>query len=307
MAVVSVVVPVYFNEGSLPALFSALSAVESELAESGDTLDLTFVDDGSGDGSLRELLRIKEQRPQTRVVKLTRNFGAVHATKTGLRFVEGDCFMVLAADLQDPPSLIPEMLKRWRAGSKFVICVRAGRDDPFLARLFAWLYYTLVRTLVVRGYPSTGFDLALMDKAMLPYLRDSPKNVYTPLYSYWLGFTPSVLPYHRQKRVHGRSRWSFRKRLTASLDSILGFSIIPIRIISLIGALVSLGSIVYGIVVFANAILGNTIVPGFATLVSLITFLLGLIIIMLGVIGEYLWRTFDEVGSKPEAVIDEIY
>src|SRR5437867_3433058 len=118
---VSVVVPVYYNEGSLAPLLLELTAVEEQLKQIGMELELIFVDDGSGDHSLEELLKIKKQRPATKIIKLTRNFGAIHATKTGFRFVTGDCFMNLAADLQDPPALILQVIAKWRQGSKFVL------------------------------------------------------------------------------------------------------------------------------------------------------------------------------------------
>jgi polyisoprenyl-phosphate glycosyltransferase len=307
MKKVSIVVPVYYNEHSLPALFQALLDIEGRLLEQGLELELIFVDDGSRDGSLRELLKIKEQRASTRVVKLTRNFGAVHATKTGLQFVTGDCFAVLAADLQDSPELILEMVERWSRGAKFIICERLKRRDPLRSRAFAYVYYKLVRFFVVEDYPASGYDLALMDRALLPYLQQSSKNINTPLFAYWLGFRPEVIPYERGVRIGGKSRWTFSKRVKFFLDSLLGFSVVPIRLISLIGFLVSLVSFGYGALIVINALRGKTTVQGFATIVAIIAFLLGLIICMLGIIGEYIWRIFDELNKRPETVIDEIY
>lgn len=307
MRKVSIIVPVYYNEPSLPLLFTRLQEVERQLQAQGLDLELVFVDDGSGDGSLDELLKIRQQRPATRVIKLARNFGAVRAAKTGAQFVTGDCFGFLAADLQDPPEMIVQMAGLWQAGSKFVICVRAHRDDPVLSRLFSSLYYRLVRLYVARGFPDGGYDLALMDSAMLPYLLRSGKTIYLPVFLYSLGFKPTVMTYERQKRPFGRSRWTFGKRLAAALDVLLGFSIIPIRVISVTGVFVALCSFGYGLIVVVNTLLSGSIVPGFATLVDLISFLLGLVIIMLGVIGEYLWRIFEEVNARPEAVIEEVY
>ncbi len=303
----SIVVPVYFNGPSLPKLFEELNDLEKELLKREVSLELIFVDDGSKDDSLTQLLRIKKQKPEVKVVKLTRNFGAVHASKTGFRFVTGDCFMILAADLQDPPSLVLEMVDEWRNGAKFVICERNSRDDPALSKVFARVYYALLRLLVLRNYPKGGYDLALMDKAMLPYLLDSSKSIFTPLLAYWLGFEPKVLQYHRRSRLHGKSRWTLTKKIRAFLDVMLGFSITPIRAISAIGLVVSVMSFGYGIMVVISALLGKSAIPGFATITALITFLLGLIIVMLGVIGEYLWRIFDETNKRPETVIDEIY
>jgi glycosyltransferase involved in cell wall biosynthesis len=307
MPKLSVVIPVYFNEPSLPVLFRELLKVEEALTRQECSLELIFVDDGSSDNSLAELLKIKQERPDTRVVKLTRNFGAVHASKTGFQFVTGDCFMILAADLQDPPELIPGLVRRWQAGSKFVLCARARRNDPTFSKFFAYLYYQLLRFFVTKDYPKGGFDMALMDGAMLPYLQKSAKNINTPLFAYWLGFKPEIIHYERRQREHGKSRWSVTKRIKFFLDSILGFSIVPIRMISLIGIIVSLLSFAYGFWILVNTLLGRMHVRGFATIVALVSFLLGLVIVMLGVIGEYLWRIFDETNNRPESVIEKVY
>lgn len=303
----SVVIPVYFNSGSLPGLFEQLGSVENELAQRGVSLELIFVDDGSKDDSLRRLLDFKAKRPETRVVKLTRNFGAVHCSKTGFKFVTGDAFMILAADLQDPPHLILDMVDRWLGGAKFVICERLTREDPPLSRLFSKFYYKVLRALVIRDYPEGGYDMALMDKVFLPHLLNSAKSVFTPLLAYWLGFKPEVIRYHRPAREHGKSGWTFAKKFGAFLDVILGFSITPIRAISGFGALVAACSFSYGTIVVVSALFHRIPVEGFATVVALISFLLGLIIVMLGIIGEYLWRIFDETNKRPSTVIEEVW
>ena len=308
MKKLSVVIPVYYNEGSLPGLLVELMKVEAQLQSSRDIeLEIIFVDDGSGDNSFAELLKIKEQRPNTKVIKLARNFGAIHAVKTGLQYVTGDCFTMLAADLQDPPELLLAMADKWLAGSKFVICVRESRQDPLLSKVFAHLYYSILRLAVTSDYPSGGFDLALMDSLLLPYLQQSGKNINISLFAYWLGFEPEVIYYQRREREHGKSRWTFSKKFTYLLDSILGFSVVPIRMISFTGFIVALLSFIYGVAVVINASINHAIVPGFTTIATLIAFLLGLIIIMLGIIGEYLWRIFDEVNKRPEYVIHEVY
>lgn len=308
MKKLSVVIPVYYNEGSLPGLLAELTRVENELKSSrGIELEIIFVDDGSGDNSFGELMKIKEQRPLTKVIKLARNFGAIHAVKTGLQYVTGDCFTMLAADLQDPPELLLTMADKWLAGSKFVICVRESRQDPLISKMFARIYYSILRLAVTRDYPSGGFDLALMDALLLPYLQQSGKNINISLFAYWLGFEPEVIYYQRREREHGKSRWTFSKKFTYLLDSILGFSVVPIRMISFTGFIVALLSFVYGVFLVVNASINHAIVPGFTTIATLISFLLGLIIIMLGIIGEYLWRIFDEINKRPEYVIHEIY
>lgn len=307
MKKLSVVIPVYYNEESLPGLFEELLKVEEQLRSRDMELELIFVDDGSGDHSLQELLKIKQQRPATKIIKLARNFGAIHAVKTGLQFVSGDCFSMLAADLQDPPELLTTMADKWRAGDKFIICVRESRKDPLVSKFFARLYYRILRWAVVPDYPAGGFDLALMDSLLLPHLQQSGKNINISLFAYWLGFKPEKIYYQRRERQFGKSRWTFSKKITYLIDSILGFSVVPIRMVSITGGLVALLSFVYGIAVVGSALRHHIPVPGFATLAAIISFLLGLVIIMLGVIGEYLWRIFDEVNKRPEFVIDEIY
>jgi dolichol-phosphate mannosyltransferase len=305
MKKLSIIVPVYYNAESLPDLFAELCNIETILLKKNIQLELIFVDDGSGDDSFLELLQIKGKRPETKIVKLARNFGAVHASRTGLKYVTGDGFLTLAADLQDPPVLLVEMVERWVSGEKFVICVRQSREDPFMTKVFARIYYLILRNFAGVNYPRRGFDLALMDKVMLPYMQQSAKNINPNLFSYWLGFQPSVIYYKRCARHYGKSKWTFSKKLKFFLDSILGFSIVPIRMISTIGLIVSGISFCYGCIVVYNAMRGNVQVQGFATLVALLSFLLGLIIVMLGVIGEYIWRIFDEVNRQPEAVIEK--
>lgn len=302
----SVVVPVYYNETSLPLLITALAEVDKQLNERGVELEAIFVDDGSPDRSIDEMKKAKSQLKRVKIIRHARNFGAVSASKTGFRFVEGDCFMSLAADLQDPPELILQMVDRWLAGSKFVICVRESRQDPLSSRMFAALFYRLIRVFVVKGYPPGGYDVGLMDKVMLPHMINSGKNINNALFAYWLGFSPSVISYTRRERIYGKSRWSFRKRVKFFLDSLLGFSMSPLRMISLIGMVVALLSFIYGAILVRHALEGKVPVQGFTTLATLISFFSGLIIIMLGIIGEYIWRIFDEANRRPETVISEI-
>lgn len=304
---ISVVVPVYCNEGSLPRLFEELLKLETQLKKRALLLELIFIDDGSKDESLARLLEFKTRREATRIVKLTRNFGAVHCSKTGFKFVTGDAFMIVAADLQDPPILIMEMVDRWLAGEKFIICERVTRDDPLLSRFYSKVYYKILRILVMRNYPEGGYDMALMDKDFLPYLVNSSKSVFTPLLAYWLGYKPDVIYYNRPAREHGKSGWTFAKKFKAFLDVMLGFSITPIRAMSGVGVFVALGSFIYGAMVVLNAMIHGIPVEGFATMVALITFLLGLILLMLGIIGEYIWRIFEETNQRPETVIEKVW
>jgi dolichol-phosphate mannosyltransferase len=202
------------------------------------------------------------------------------------------------------------MVEKWLEGSPYVICARAERHDSWRSRFFAAIYHRLIQLFVMADYPRGGFDIALMDRALLPYLQQAGKNVNIPIFAHALGFEPAVIQYARQVREHGTSRWTFRKRLKLFVDSLLGFSMVPLRLVSLVGLGVATLAFVYGVVVVVMALLGSPGFEanrGFATLAALISFLLGLIIVMLGIIGEYIWRIFDEVNHRPESVIEKIY
>jgi polyisoprenyl-phosphate glycosyltransferase len=305
--VISIITPVYYNDASLPQLFEDLQQFETKLSVRELKLELIFVDDGSGDNSLAELMKIKQVRPATKVIKLTRNFGAIAASKTGFQFVTGDCFCILAADRQDPVAKVLEMIDCWLAGEKFVVCARESRDDPMSTRFFAAMYYVLIRWLVAADYPRGGFDLMLLDRTLLPHMIDSGKDTHPNLYAYWLGIEPKVLRYRREKRTVGRSRWTFRKKIKLLIDTITGFSVTPLRLISSFGLAAATLSFAYGLYMLIVGLLGYIVVPGFTTIIVLITFFSGLILVMLGIIGEYLWRVFDATQKKPESVIDETF
>jgi dolichol-phosphate mannosyltransferase len=306
MKTVSVGIPVYFNEGSLATLADRLIEVDRKLSARGAQLELVMVDDGSGDNSYQELLKIRERFPRCTVCKHTRNFGALVALKTALANSTGDCWVLLSADLQDPPELVEDMVVAWLAGAKYVICQRRRRGDPWGTRVFAAAYYWLVRKLIAKDYPIGGFDFSLMNHQMMELVRAAPKNVNFVMFCFWLGFKPEMISYDRQERTHGRSRWTLLKKLKLATDTFLGFSAAPIRLISSIGLLVSAISFAYGLFQIVAVLTGFVVVKGFASIVVLLTFLLGLIIFFLGVIAEYLWRILYEVNRLPEGVVDQV-
>ena len=303
----SIIFPVYMNEQSLAPLNEELAECEHQLASHGLETEVIFVDDGSTDDSLKELLKIKRERPATKVIRLSRNFGAVAASKTGMKYVTGDCFILVAADQQDPLDQVVIMAQHWLDGHKFIVSARASRRDTFATRLLAGIYYKMISVLVTRRYPRGGFDLMLMDRSMLPLMTASTRNINPNMYAIWLGFEPVILAYDRRERKYGKSRWTFRKKFNFFVDTITGFSVIPIRLISAIGFLTAVISFLYGAYIFVAGAMGRFQVSGFATIIVLTTFFFGLILVMLGIIGEYLWRAFDVITGKPEAVIDETY
>jgi dolichol-phosphate mannosyltransferase len=306
-SMLSVIVPVYYNADSLPLLFDELRKFEDRLRELSMRLELIFVDDGSGDGSFGLLMEFRQQRPATKVLKLSRNFGSPAAVRLAQRFVTGDCFLYLPADLQEPLDHVLEMLQHWSAGEQFVISTRATRDDPAATRFYAALYYRLVRLVITPDYPPTGIGLMLMDKVMLPLMVNSPQKINLNMYAYWLGFHPRQLTYHRVRRASGRSRWTFWRKFHYFIDTFTGFSPVPLRAMSALGLLIASLSVIYALIVFISALSGNIMVTGFAALAIVVSLLGGCILFMLGVMGEYLWRIFIQVSGRPEAIIEELH
>lgn len=303
----SIITSVYYNGETLPIQFKEVQKLEKKLDIFNMDLELIYIDDGSKDNSFNELMKIKAKRPATKVIKLTRNFGAVQASSLGFHYATGDCITVLAADLQDPPEQILKMIEEWKKGSKYTLSRRVKRSDPFSTIIFANMYYKMLDLLVVKGYPRGGYDLFLIDKQLLPYLRELHGRINYQLYLYWLGFKPIVLEYVRQKRKHGKSQWTFLKKLNFFIDNITGFSITLIRLISAFGIVTSLFSFCYGLWMFITALIDGTTVPGFATIVVLISFSAGTIMAMLAIIAEYIWRIFEVIQKKPTRVIEEEY
>jgi dolichol-phosphate mannosyltransferase len=270
-------------------------------------LELIFVDDDSKDRSFELLIDIKARRPKTKLIKLTKNFGEPAASGTGFAYATGDCITVLAADLQNPPEQIIPMIEAWEHGYKLVLSYRRSRKDPFLTKVMAVIYYALLEALVLKGYPKTGTDTIFFDKSLLPYVQQLGRGVNYSLYLFSLGFEAKLLPYERQSRKNGKSRWTFKKKYFYFLDTITGISVAPLRMVSHIGLGVSLISLFYGIFLIYNALAHGIEVPGFITLAVIISFSTSIIVTMLSMIGEYLWRIFEINNHQPKSVIEKIY
>ena len=306
MKTLSIIIPVYYNDTSLPLLFEKLSILKNVLLQKSVLIELIFIDDGSLDNSWNLLCSFKKQSGGLiKLIKLSRNFGSYNAVKAGLDFVTGDCFCILSADLQDPPELIVVIVEKWISGSKYVICERESREDSFLSKFFACIYYKILRLLAI-PYPKNGFDLALMDAIMLPYLQKSGKNTHLQMFAYSLGFKPEIIHYHRNKRQGSQSRWTFSKKFNLFINVVLSFSRVFVRAISITGFTIATLGFMYGaFILLSNALFGAE-VKGFTTLATLITFFSGLIILMLGIIAEYVWRIHDQVTLFPQSVIEEL-
>lgn len=306
MRTISFVVPVYRNEGAVGLTYAKLrSLFEGPLASW--TYEMVFVDDGSDDGSLAELLEIRKHDTRVRVVAFTRNFGQMAAMLAGFRQASGDVVLNLSADLQDPVELIPRMVDAWEKGSEVVICYRANRQDRLADRLTSRLFYGLVR-ISYPQIPSGGFDYILLDRRVMDAFNAiDVRNRFFQGDILWFGYRSTFIPYTRQKRTIGRSQYTFAKKLKNSLDAILDSSYLPIRFISAFGVLTALAGFVYALTVVYARLMHQIPFTGWAPIMVVTLTVGGSIMLMLGIIGEYVWRIYDEVRQKPNYVIREIH
>jgi dolichol-phosphate mannosyltransferase len=307
MKSLSIIVPVYYNELNLPDTIPQLLSLKDRLP--GYDLELVFVDDGSGDNSLGVLLEYQSKFPNTiTLVKLTRNFGSMAAIQAGFTVATGDCVAMITADLQDPPELLPEMVGYWEKGIKAVFAVRQDREEPFMQKLFSNTYYALLRKFAIPNYPDGGFDFFLVDQQVIEELnrvREKNTNIMTLIY--WLGFKPVMIPYIRRSRKKGKSRWTLAKKVKLFIDTFVAFSYFPIRALSVIGLMLAVGSFFYGLFILFYWLSFGIPVQGYVPIMLVMTFTSGIQMSMLGILGEYLWRTLDEVRKRPSFVIDKIY
>jgi dolichol-phosphate mannosyltransferase len=303
----TIVVPIYFNELNLPDTTPQLLALQQQLPEY--DVDLVFVDDGSGDGSLRVLREQQREWPDAiTVVKLTRNFGSMAAILAGLGAARGDCVGMIAADLQDPPELFVSMVRHWEGGAKAVFAVRSDREESRAQKLFSNSYYSLIRRFALRDYPAGGFDFFVIDRQVVGELtRIAEKNTNLMSLIFWLGYPSVAVPYVRRARRVGKSRWTLSKKIKLFVDSFVAFSYVPIRFLSGFGLLVSLSAFLYAALVLYERLVNNIPVKGYAPIVILLALTAGIQMAMLGVLGEYLWRALDETRRRPSYVVDEVY
>jgi len=306
MKKISITIAVYRNEGALARTHATLAELFAGALSSYEH-EIVFVDDGSDDRSLAELLQIRERDARVKVLSFTRNFGQMAAMLAGFEHATGDAVINLSADLQDPPELIPQMVERWSGGSDVVIAYRSERADGFAARLHSRLAYALLR-LSIPKLPAGGFDYVLMSRrAMDTFNAVDVRNRFFQGDVLWAGYPTSLIPYARQKRTIGRSQYTFWKKTKNFLDAFLDASYLPIRFISATGVVTAFVGFAWALSVVVTWALGRTPFPGWAPIMMSVMIIGGLNMLMLGIVGEYVWRIYDEVRRKPNYVIRDRY
>ncbi len=302
MSRISIIIPVYYNADTLMLLYEDMRA--KILSRLGD-YEIVFVDDGSGDDSWKIMNEIRSKDQNVKCVRLSRNFGEHAAILAGLSECSGDCAVTKQADLQEDSELILELYDGWKRGSKVVYAVREQREDPALKKFFAGIYYTIVRKFINKNMPRGGFDCYLLDRQVIDVILGmDEKNSSLTLQVLWVGFSPKLVYFHRREREIGKSRWTFAKKFKLVLDSMMSFSYFPIRFMSVMGILCAIIAFIWIIAVIIERLAVGTPIAGWASLMCLVLFSTGMILLMLGVLGEYLWRVLDESRNRPPFLID---
>lgn len=305
MKKITIVVPCYNEEEGLKALFTRLTSVLSPLREY--IFNYLFINDGSTDGTLGVIKELQAESKQVSYISLSRNFGKEAAMLAGLDYAEGDAVVIMDADLQHPPELIPKMLKYWEEGYDDICAKRSNREnETFIKRhLTKVFYYFLKMGSRVPVQQNVG-DFRLLDRrcvAALCLMREEQR--YTKGMFTWVGYKKKEISYEPAERTTGKTAWNYMALSNLAIEGITSFTTAPLRITTLLGFIASIGAMTYMIVVLFCALLYGDPVAGYPTLITVILFLGGVQLLSLGIIGEYLGRVFNESKHRPIYLIDE--
>ncbi|MEX0982233.1 MAG: glycosyltransferase family 2 protein [Bacteroidales bacterium] len=310
---ISIVIPLYNEEENVPHLYARLTEAAPLWKE---PYEIIFVDDGSYDQTLSLLQNLCKKDKQIKTIRLSRNFGHQAAISAGIRQAKGDAVVIMDGDLQDPPEELPRFLEKWREGYQVVYAIRKNRKEPFFKKIAYKLFYRLLGMISNINMPLDSGDFCVMDRKVVQVLNNdmTEHSRFVRGLRAYAGFRQTGVEYERAERAAGEVKYTFRKLLKLALDGLLDFSTFPLRIATYLGFLIAIPSFFVGLFfvihrIFDFKFLGHSAAdtPGLASLAVGVFFLGGVIMIMLGVIGEYIGRIYFEVKKRPFYIIDEIY
>jgi polyisoprenyl-phosphate glycosyltransferase len=304
MKKISFILPVFRNEGSISITCSSISELfQKQMSEF--ELEILLINDGSDDGSWKEIIELCNQYNFIKGISFSRNFGQVPAIIAGTQHCTGDAAVIMSADLQDPVSLISDMISAWKENSEIVICYRIDREDSAVARLTSSIFYSFMK-ISNPNIPRGGFDFVMLDrKAIDVFAGIDERNRFFQGDILWMGFNIKFIPYKRLKRTIGKSQWSFSKKLKYFIDGSLNTSYLPIRFMSVAGVSIAFLGFLYALLVIYLRFMNDVPFKGYAPILILLLVIGGMIMVMLGIIGEYLWRIYDETRKRPVYLIKE--
>jgi len=303
----SVVIPVYRNEGSIPDLIAALSEVALKAQQDyGCPVEVVFVVDGSPDNCHTLLAEHLPKAPfASQLLLHSRNFGSFAAIRSGLAAAQGEFFAVISADLQEPPELTLQFLEKLKTGDyDVVVGCRENRQDPLFSRLSSNLFWKLYKRFVIRDIPEKGVDVFGCDRAFRDQLLQlSEANSSLVGQIFWLGFRRGEVLYERRERRHGKSAWTFKRKFNYLLDSIFSFTDLPVKLLTLFGVIGVTASLLLALIIFVAKAYGDISVPGYTATVLTVIFFGGLNSLGIGIIGTYAWRAFENTKNRPLSIV----
>ncbi|MBR3151079.1 MAG: glycosyltransferase [Erysipelotrichaceae bacterium] len=303
----SIVVPCYNEEKTISLYYEEFKKYALQLE---DDYELLFVNDGSRDKTVEECLKVKEQEKNCRIVNFSRNFGKEAAMLAGMREAKGDYVVIMDADLQDPPKLLPEMQKILKENQTLdsVATYRVNRKgEPIIRSIFARSFYKLINKMIDINIVDGARDYRMMTRRMVDAILSMEEvNRFSKGIFAWVGFETEYLEYENIERAAGESKWSFWKLFRYAIDGIVGFTTIPLRLATIAGSIVSAFGFLYMIYIVLKALIYGDPVAGFPSLIVIITLLGGIQLIVLGILGEYLAKTYMETKKRPVYIIKEV-
>ncbi len=303
--VYSIVIPVLNEEKVLNELYKRLTKVMTDIGES---YEIIFINDGSTDNSLKIMKQLQTHDKRIKIIDFSRNFGHQIAITAGIDFTSGDAVITIDADLQDPPEVIPNLIKKWKEGYEVIYGIREKRKgENFFKKITALIFYRLINKMTMINMPPDSGDFRLIDKKVVNNLKNiRENNRYVRGLTYWIGFKQIGVPYERDKRFAGKSKYPIKKLFKLAYDAIFSFSNFPLKIATYFGFIVSFLSFLYLIYALIIKLFTNSVIHGWTSLMISILFLGGVQLICLGIIGEYIARINDEVKKRPLYIIKEI-
>lgn len=304
----SIVVSIYKNELNLPITIPHYLNATKKFENNYD-IEFVFVVDGSPDNSYEILKQYQKEYPdKIKIINFTRNFGQASAMLAGFEYARGDAVGYITSDMQDPIELFEKMLIEWDKGSKLVIAERTHREDNGISIVFSKLVQYFIHKTIDKKFPKGGYDFFLMDRMVVEkFLEINERNGQPTVLLLWLGYSYSSVKYTRKEREVGKSSWTLAGKIKQVINVFTTNSYLPLRFISIAGILSALFSFGYGFYsIIMWLIYGSQDTPGWTTIIVLITFFSGLILLSLGIIGEYIWRIFDYLKQRPQYIVDEI-
>ncbi|WP_315898437.1 glycosyltransferase family 2 protein [Planococcus sp. CPCC 101016] len=302
MKLISIVVPAYNEEANIASMYAKLT---KELESLPYRYEIMFINDGSSDGTLQEILKLAEVHDSVKYISLTRNFGKESAMLAGLKRIKGDAAIVMDSDLQHPPTLIGEMVKGYEEGFNQVVAKRSRTGDSKVRSLFSSLYYKLINSITDVDLQDGEGDFRLLSrKAINAILALSESNRFSKGLFSWIGLSKKTINYENVLRTDGDSKWSFNSLVNYGIDGIVSFNMKPLRICFYTGFLVLFLSLIYIFVTLYNILQEGVGAPGYFTTITAILLLGGIQLISLGVIGEYIGRIYNETKQRPHFLVD---